>query len=134
VVIRSTTMPKIHVLRDIAHRQAFKDTELVRRSYLYVARNTTLPANVRLQAQLKLTNMDGATRPSIIKNRCTLTGKGRGVLGKWGLCRVSMQAMLYLLFILASISSRCGRWRDNCLACRRVPGDWLLVIWPWSGC
>ncbi|PVG04178.1 glucocorticoid receptor-like (DNA-binding domain) [Serendipita vermifera] len=85
-------MPKIHVLRDIAHRAAFKDAELLRRSYLYVARNTTLPSHVRHQAQLQLANMDGATRPSIIKNRCTLTGKGRGVLGRWGLCRYQFKA------------------------------------------
>ncbi|KIM27617.1 hypothetical protein M408DRAFT_330039 [Serendipita vermifera MAFF 305830] len=80
-------MPNVQVLRDVSRRHAFASTELLRRSYLFVARNTTLPANVRLQAQLQLTNMPGNTRPSVVKNRCTLTGKGRGVLSKWGLCR-----------------------------------------------
>ncbi|CAG7849257.1 SubName: Full=Related to MRP2-mitochondrial ribosomal protein, small subunit {ECO:0000313/EMBL:CCA67960.1} [Serendipita indica DSM 11827] len=80
-------MPYAHVLRDMARREAFRDTELLRRSYLAVARNTTLPMNLRHQAQLQLNAMDSKTRPSVIKNRCTLTGRGRGVLSKWGLCR-----------------------------------------------
>jgi small subunit ribosomal protein S14 len=82
-------MPNVRVLRDVSRRHGFASTEMLRRSYLFVARNTTLPANVRLQAQLRLTNLPSNTRPSVVKNRCTLTGKGRGVLSKWGLCRVS---------------------------------------------
>ncbi|KAG8787614.1 40S ribosomal protein mrp2, mitochondrial, partial [Serendipita sp. 398] len=80
-------MPQIRVLRDIARRNAFRDVETQRRSLLYVARNTTLPQSLRLQAQMQLTTMDSKTRPSAIKNRCTVSGKGRGVLGRWGLCR-----------------------------------------------
>lgn len=82
-------MPNVQVLRDVSRRHAFASSELLRRSYLFVARNTTLPVNVRLQAQLELGAMPGNTRPSVVKNRCTITGKGRGVLSKWGLCRVS---------------------------------------------
>src|SRR5258706_11290877 len=81
-------MGYIYVLRDMANRKAFRDYELLRRSYLYVARNTQLPPHVRNQAQLQLAKFDHKTQPTRIKNRCTMTGRGRGVIGKFGLCRV----------------------------------------------
>jgi small subunit ribosomal protein S14 len=62
--------------------------EVRRRAYLFVARNQTLPAAVRYQAQLQLNKFDKYTRPATVKNRCTATGKARGVMGKFGLCRV----------------------------------------------
>jgi small subunit ribosomal protein S14 len=80
--------PNIRVLRDIKARQGVADNEIARRAYLYVARNQTLPAQVRYRAQLQLNTFGRYTRPTTVKNRCTVTGRGRGVMGEFGLCRV----------------------------------------------
>lgn len=77
------------VLRDVKARKEVNAAEVMRRAYIYVARNETLPAQVRYQAQLQLNNFSKYQRPTTVKNRCTETGKGRGILSKWGLCRVS---------------------------------------------
>lgn len=77
------------VLRDIAARKGVAATEITRRAYLYVARNQTLPPQIRYQAQLQLNSFSKYTRPSSVKNRCTETGRGRGVISKLGLSRVS---------------------------------------------
>ena len=80
--------PNIRVLRDIKARKGVVDNEIARRAYLYVARNQTLPAQVRYRAQLQLNTFGRYTRPTTVKNRCTVTGRGRGVIGEFGLCRV----------------------------------------------
>src|SRR5579863_4896761 len=82
--------PNIRVLRDIKARQGVADNEISRRAYLYVARNQSLPAQVRYQAQLQLNTFGRYTRPTTVKNRCTATGRGRGVIGEFGLCRVRL--------------------------------------------
>jgi small subunit ribosomal protein S14 len=80
--------PNIRVLRDIKARKGVAENEISRRAYLYVARNQTLPAQVRYQAQLQLNTFGRYTRPTTVKNRCTVTGRGRGIIGEFGLCRV----------------------------------------------
>lgn len=80
--------PKIRVLRDMRARHVVKDNEVARRAYLYVARNQTLAPQVRHQAQLQLNTFGRYTRPTTVKNRCTETGRGRGVMSEFGLCRV----------------------------------------------
>ena len=90
--------PNARVLRDIKARQGVADNEISRRAYLYVARNLGLPAQVRYQAQLQLNAFGRYTRPTTVKNRCTATGRGRGVMGEFGLCRVSGgECFLFLL-------------------------------------
>ncbi|KAK9899105.1 hypothetical protein P389DRAFT_150321 [Cystobasidium minutum MCA 4210] len=85
--------PNIRVLRDIQRRQAVNESELLRRSFLYIARNPSLPQRVRHQAQLSLASRNifpNRTRPTEVKERCTETGRGRGVLSRgleYGLCR-----------------------------------------------
>jgi small subunit ribosomal protein S14 len=87
--------PNARVLRDIKARQGVADNEISRRAYLYVARNQSLPAQVRYQAQLQLNAFGRYTRPTTVKNRCTATGRGRGVMGEFGLCRVSESAFFF---------------------------------------
>jgi len=78
---------KTRVLRDIKRRKAILATEVVRRAYLYVARNQTLSPQVRHQAQLQLNTFPKDTRPATVKNRCTESGRGRGIMSEFGLCR-----------------------------------------------
>jgi small subunit ribosomal protein S14 len=93
--------PNVRVLRDIKARQGVADNEVSRRAYLYVARNQSLPAQVRYQAQLQLNAFGRYTRPTTVKNRCTATGRGRGVMGEFGLCRVRA-TIFYFVFGLSS--------------------------------
>ncbi|KAH9450806.1 hypothetical protein MJO28_009739 [Puccinia striiformis f. sp. tritici] len=77
----------IRTLRDMARRDSFANTELLRRAYLYLARNEGLPMKLRAQAQLSLNNLPTDSHPTKIHERCIITGKGRGVIAKLGLCR-----------------------------------------------
>jgi small subunit ribosomal protein S14 len=78
----------IRVLRDMKARRLVKESEIARRAYLYVARNQTLPPQVRHQAQLQLNSFDKYTRPTTVKNRCAETGRGRGIMSEFAMCRV----------------------------------------------
>ncbi|CAO1616152.1 unnamed protein product [Jaminaea pallidilutea] len=79
--------PNVRVLRDMAKRQSVASNELLRRTYKYIARNTTLPMKVRHQAQLQLNQFPNKSRPEMVKERCTETGRGGGVLTHYGLSR-----------------------------------------------
>jgi small subunit ribosomal protein S14 len=81
-------MPNARVLRDIKARNLVKANEVIRRAYLYVARNETLSPQVRHQAQLQLNTFGKYTRPTTVKNRCSESGRGRGIISEFALCRV----------------------------------------------
>ncbi|KAF1983804.1 glucocorticoid receptor-like (DNA-binding domain) [Aulographum hederae CBS 113979] len=68
------------IIRDHTKRKVFKENEPERQALRYIIRNTTLPQRVRAQAQLQLSQMHCYTRPSQIKNRCIMGGKGRGIV------------------------------------------------------
>ena len=98
-----SAMPNARVLRDIKARQGVYANEIARRAYLYVARNETLPPQVRHQAQLQLNTYGRYTRPTTVKNRCIVSGKGRGIISEFGLSRVCRYA--YFLGFTLLISS-----------------------------
>jgi small subunit ribosomal protein S14 len=90
-------MPNIRLLRDMKARNVVKSTEVLRRAYLYVARNETLPAHVRHQAQLQLNTFSKYSRPTTVKNRCHESGRGRGIIGEFALSRVRLLVRVSLL-------------------------------------
>jgi len=90
--LTSTTMPSARVLRDIKARHGVQASEIARRAYLMVARNETLSPQVRHHAQLQLNTFGRYTRPTTVKNRCTESGKGRGIISEFGLSRVCTQS------------------------------------------
>ncbi|CAO1618930.1 unnamed protein product [Parajaminaea phylloscopi] len=79
--------PNAKILRDMAKRQSVASNELLRRAYKFIARNTTLPTRVRHQAQLELNQFPNKSRAEMVKERCTATGRGRGIITEFGLCR-----------------------------------------------
>ncbi|TRM68291.1 hypothetical protein BD626DRAFT_481305 [Schizophyllum amplum] len=79
--------PNVRVLRDMKARDGAKANEVARRAYLYISRNQLLPPSVRHQAQLQLNTYGRYTRPTTVKNRCIETGRGRGIMSDFGLCR-----------------------------------------------
>ncbi|KAJ9096369.1 hypothetical protein QFC21_005190 [Naganishia friedmannii] len=80
---------KSQILRDARLRLSVAQAEIQRRALLYIARNTTLESVVRHRAQLQLNNMPGNTRVGRVKNRCTETGRGRGIMSEFGLARAT---------------------------------------------
>jgi small subunit ribosomal protein S14 len=118
------TMGKAKTVADAARRQLVQSHEVLRRAYLYLARNETVSAKVspawffwgfsllsnrsqcrsivinqvRHQAALALssrTTFPPKSIPSRVKNRCIESGRGRGVLGKdIRLCRVRRDELL----------------------------------------
>ena len=99
----------IRVLRDMKARQGVNANEILRRAYLYVARNQTLPPQVRYQAQLQLNTFNKYTRPTTVKNRCHESGKGRGVLSEFALTRVSASTRI---MGGERVTLMCGGWRS----------------------
>ncbi|KAJ1735503.1 40S ribosomal protein mrp2, mitochondrial [Coemansia sp. BCRC 34490] len=76
-----------NVFRDINARRAVAYSELERTVWRYVSRNTALEPQIRMQAQMALNKMPREAAPSAIKNRCVITGRGRGIFNKWRMCR-----------------------------------------------
>ncbi|KAF7956163.1 hypothetical protein EAE96_005083 [Botrytis aclada] len=81
----------IKVIRDHTKRQVFAEHETERQALRYIIRNLALPPRVRFQAQLELTQMHCYTRPTQIRNRCILGGKGRGVLRDFKMSRYNFR-------------------------------------------
>lgn len=75
------------VLKDHSKRVAFAAAEERRQALRFITRNTQLTQLQRLKAQLELNSMHAHTRPTQIKNRCIMAGKGRGVLRDFRMCR-----------------------------------------------
>ncbi len=76
------------MIKDNYKRQMAAENEVTIRALKYIARNTTLPQKVRIEAQLQLATMPHYTHLNLVKNRCVQTGKGRGILRDFRLSRV----------------------------------------------
>lgn len=81
-------MVSARMARDIKTRHGVMLNEVARRAYLFVARNQTLPPQVRHRAQLQLNAFGRYTRPTAVKNRCHESGRGRGIMSEFALSRV----------------------------------------------
>ncbi len=52
-----------------------------------IVKDVDLPLEERFQAQLKLSKLPRNSSPVRYRNRCMITGRGRGVYREFGLCR-----------------------------------------------
>ena len=77
-----------------------KNNRRIRRSKQYakrwerlrdVARDKSIPAEERFEAQLKMAELPRNTNPTRIRNRCELTGRSRAVYRRFKLCRVALR-------------------------------------------
>ncbi|KAK8099280.1 mitochondrial 37S ribosomal uS14m domain-containing protein, partial [Apiospora kogelbergensis] len=84
-----------HVIRDHTKRKTYALFEPERQALRHIIRNTTLPPRTRAEAQLQLTQMHCYTRPTQIRGRCLMGGKGRGIFRDFKLSRYNfrMQAL-----------------------------------------
>lgn len=117
----SKAMRNARVIRDMKARDGVLKNEISRRAYLYVARNTTLPPQIRHQAQLQLNTFGKYTRPTTVKNRCSETGRGRGIISEFALCRVilSVHTKKYFAHNIRSTNSGYERWQENSTVCTK---------------
>jgi small subunit ribosomal protein S14 len=58
-----------------------------------VIKNPNSTHEERAKAQLKLQKMPRAASTTRVRNRCALTGRTRGFLRKFGLCRIKFREM-----------------------------------------
>ncbi|CED84617.1 mitochondrial 40s ribosomal protein mrp2 [Phaffia rhodozyma] len=82
---------KARVVRDMKTRQTFERTEAMRRAFLFIARNTTLPDTIRIRAQQRLSLLPGNSSPARIRSTCIMTGKQKAVYRDFKLTRFSMR-------------------------------------------
>ena len=92
--------------RDIKTRHGVMVNEVARRAYLFVARNQTLPPQVRHHAQLQLNTYNRYTRPAAVKNRCHESGRGRGIMSEFALSRVCDDTFFFLFLSHFTLSIR----------------------------
>lgn len=79
------------VLKDHFKRLQVAEHEVTRKALKYIARNTELPANARLEAQLQLTAMPKYTCQTQIRDRCVATGHSRSVISDFKLNRTAFR-------------------------------------------
>ncbi|PHH84318.1 hypothetical protein CDD83_2121 [Cordyceps sp. RAO-2017] len=80
------------IVRDHTKRKVFEQFETERQALRYIVRNTTLTPRMRAEAQLQLTKMHCYTRPTQIRNRCIMGGRGRGVMSDFKMTRFNFRA------------------------------------------
>lgn len=62
-----------------------------RAELISAATNNKLSDDERMQARLKLQQLPRNSSPTRLRNRCSLTGRPRGVFRKFGLCRLKLR-------------------------------------------
>ena len=80
-----------------------KNNRRIRRSKQYakrwerlreVARDKSIPAEERFDAQLRMAELPRNTNPTRIRNRCELTGRSRAVYRRFKLSRVILRDLI----------------------------------------
>lgn len=75
------------VQRDIKRRKMNKKLEAKRAALKAIIKDKDVPPEDRFQAVLKLADMPRNSSKTRIRNRCALTGRPRGNLRRFNLCR-----------------------------------------------
>lgn len=57
--------------------------------------DSSLPEEERMVARLKLQQLPRNSSPTRVRNRCSLTGRPRGVYRKFGLCRNKLRELAF---------------------------------------
>lgn len=96
------------------------DNPASRQALRYIIRNTTLPPRARAEAQLQLTQMHCYTRPTQIRGRCLLGGKGRGVFRDFRMSRVCSSGAMF------SPGSHANVFRSTTLGCKHWKVTYLV--------
>jgi small subunit ribosomal protein S14 len=77
--------------RDIKRRDTVKKYAVKRAELLAIIANTKLSDEDRYAARQKLQALPRDSSPVRLRNRCSLTGRPRGVFSKFGLGRIKLR-------------------------------------------
>ncbi len=81
------------VRRDKARRQCVADYEAERLRLRAIIKNKLLPEVVQEQARAELAAHPRDASVTRVRSRCVLTGRGRGVLREYRLCRMKFREL-----------------------------------------
>jgi len=85
-------MAKISVInRDLKRRETVEKFSAKRAELKAVIANSKLSDEERSEARLKLQALPRNSSPVRLRNRCSLTGRPRGVFSKFGLGRIKLR-------------------------------------------
>lgn len=84
---------KYLLLKDRRRRTLFSLYERSRKILLAVIQNLSLSSIIRLEAYRTLINLPRDSSITRIRNRCTLTGRARGIYREFGLSRLRFRKL-----------------------------------------
>ena len=84
---------KISLEKDKKRRKQVSENELKRLYYSFMLNQSNLTSESRLFYQIKLSTISRNSSITRVKNRCILTGRGRGVFRYFGLSRISLREL-----------------------------------------
>ena len=85
-------MAKISVInRDLKRRETVEKFSAKRAELKAIIGNSKLSEEERSEARLKLQTLPRNSSPVRLRNRCSLTGRPRGVFSKFGLGRIKLR-------------------------------------------
>ncbi|KAL9957929.1 hypothetical protein ACROYT_G034886 [Oculina patagonica] len=74
--------------RDMKRRALYEQHEMERTNLRYLKRNDILPSAVRKKAAEDLENLPRDSSITRVRNRCVLTDRGRGLVGRYRISRM----------------------------------------------
>lgn len=83
------------VNRDKKRRKLVEKYAKRRAALKEIITNVALDEVERFEARLKLQQLPRNANPTRLRNRCTLTGRPRGVFQKFGLCRIKLREIAF---------------------------------------
>lgn len=79
------------IKKNIKRKKLAKKYESKRAELSHIAKNKDISLNERLEAQIKLSKLPKDSSKIRFRNRCSLTGRPRGVYRKFSLSRISLR-------------------------------------------
>jgi small subunit ribosomal protein S14 len=93
-------MAKTSVLYRNIHRKALCEKYRAQREALRArSKDLKLSLDERMEARAALSLLPPDSSPTRVKNRCQITGRGRAVLRKFGVCRTVLRRMAHAGFL-----------------------------------
>lgn len=89
----STLQYQKMVRRDKFRRKCVAEHEGERLRLRAIVKNKLLPETIQMKAKQDLSSQQRDASITRVRNRCVLTGRARGVLSEYGLCRMKLRKL-----------------------------------------